>query len=302
MPYDALVVGGSFAGLSAALYIARARREVRVIDAGLPRNRFAAQAHGFFAQDGQDPRGMLATARAQLAAYPTAALSSGTVVDAVRDSDGFRATLADGESLRATTLVLAFGVSDVLPGHEGLKERWGRSVLHCPYCHGTEFANRRLGVLYASERSAHQAMLIAEWGPTTLFLDGHDAPDPATRDALAQRDIAIEPAAVRSLSGPGTSLAAVDLADGRSVPTEALFIAAPTRLNSNISLRLGCAIDDGPFGPLIRTDGDKMTTVPGVYAAGDIARAPHSVAWAVADGATAGTSLHRALVFPPLAA
>lgn len=302
MQRDAIVIGGSFAGLSAATYIARARRSVRVIDAGAPRNRFAAHSHGFFAQDGQQPSAMIETARAQLSAYPTATLSHGNVVDAWATSGGFQLVLASGETAETTKLVLAFGISDVLPSHPGLAERWSKSVLHCPYCHGYEVAGARLGVLYAAECSLHQALLIAEWGPTTLFLDGHAMPDEASHDRLAARGIAIKPTPVRALEGPGEELSSILLADGRGVDCDALFIAAPTRLNSDLAERLGCAIDQGPFGPVIRTGEDKMTTVPGVYAAGDAARAPHSVAWAVSDGVTAGIFLHQSLVFPPEAA
>jgi thioredoxin reductase len=302
MHHDAIVIGGSFAGLSAATYIARARRSVRVIDAGAPRNRFAAHSHGFFAQDGQEPHSMIATARAQLASYPNAILSHGTVADARVTPHGFQVALESGETFEAAKLVLAFGVSDVLPQHPGLAERWGKSVLHCPYCHGYEVAGARLGVLYSAERSVHQAMLIAEWGPTTLLLDGHAIPDPSTCGKLAERGIAIEPAPLQTLEGASTSLSSLVLSDGRRIAMDALFIAAPTRLNSDLAKRLGCAIDDGPFGPLIRTGPDKMTTVPGVYAAGDIARAPHSVTWAASDGVTAGVFLHQSLVFPTLAA
>lgn len=302
MHHDAIVIGGSFAGLSAATYIARARRSVRVIDAGAPRNRFAAHSHGFFGQDGQDPRVMIETARAQLASYPNATLSNGTVVDARVAPHGFQVALKSGQTFEATKIVLAFGVSDILPQHPGLAERWGKSVLHCPYCHGYEFAGARLGVLHSAERSVHQAMLISEWGPTTLLLDGHAMPDPSTCAELEKRGITIEPAPVQALEGTGTSLSSLVLSDGRRIALEALFIAAPTRLNSNLAERLGCAIDDGPFGALVRTGPDKMTTVAGVYAAGDIARVPHSVTWAASDGVTAGVFLHQSLVFPALAA
>lgn len=301
MRHDAIIIGGSFAGLSAATYIARARRSVHVIDAGAPRNRFAAHSHGFFAQDGQQPGVMIETARVQLSAYPTATLTQGEVVDAQTIPGGFHVLLSSGETLEATKLVLAFGIADVLPSHPGLKERWGKSVLHCPYCHGYEVAGARLGVLYAAERSLHQAQLIAEWGPTTLFLDGHDLPDASAHAALTARGITIEPAPVQALDGPHSDLA-IRLGDGRHIGLDALFIGAPTRLNSDLAERLGCAIDDGPFGPVIRTGPDKMTTVPGVYAAGDAARAPHSVAWAVSDGVTAGIFLHQSLVFPAQAA
>lgn len=297
MRHDAIVIGGSFAGLSAATYIARGRRSVAVIDAGSPRNRFADHSHGFLTQDGSDPHTMLKTARAQLAAYAEFLHVEATAVDARSVDGGFAVVLDNGETLEATKLVLAYGITDILPLMPGLAERWGRNVLHCPYCHGYEFAGQRLGVLQMAPHSAHQAMLIAEWGPTTLFLDGKDMPDTATRDELSRRGVSIEPTAVRSLEGEDSEPVRLAFADGRDASVDALFIAAPTRLTSDLAQRLACAIDDGPLGPIVRTDADKMTTVPGIYAAGDIARAPHSVTWAASDGVTAGVALHRSLVF-----
>ncbi|KAA0113250.1 NAD(P)/FAD-dependent oxidoreductase [Methylobacterium sp. P1-11] len=301
MPFDAIVVGGSFAGLSAATYIARGRRSVCVIDTGSPRNRFAAASHGFFGQDGSDPRAMIAQARAQLATYPQVTFVAGEATDACVGED-FTVTLATGETLHAARLVLAHGISDVLPDLPGLAQRWGKSVLHCPYCHGYEFAERKLGVLAVSPLSAHQALLIAEWGPTTLYLDGGAMPDEATCARLVQRGIEIEPAALAALSGPGETLSGAHLTDGRTVAIDALYLAPRSRLNGPLAERLGCVLDEGPFGPVIRTDAAKLTTVVGVYAAGDIARAPHSVSWAVADGVTAGVSVHQSLAFAGLAA
>ncbi|MGE0237681.1 MAG: NAD(P)/FAD-dependent oxidoreductase [Parvibaculaceae bacterium] len=297
MHHDALIIGGSFAGLSAALYIARARRSVAVIDSGSPRNRFAAHSHGFLTQDGSAPDAMLATARAQVAAYSTSRLHMGEAVGVERKPDGFAVTLATGDVLESTALVLAFGISDELPSIPGLAERWGRSVLHCPYCHGFEFSGRRLGVLAVSPLSAHQVMLIAEWGPTTFYLNGTAAPDAAALVELEKRGIAIEPQAVRALHGEGTSLSAIELADGRMSAVDALFLGPRNHLNSDIAQRLGCDTEELPLGRIIRTDAQKMTTVPGVYAAGDITRGAHSVTFACADGVTAAIGVHRALVF-----
>ena len=297
MRHDAIIIGGSFAGLSAAMYIARARRSVCIIDTGSPRNRFAAHSHGFFAQDGSNPLTMLATARSQVAAYPTAAFIAGQALSAVGEPDGFSVTLATGDVLESAKLVLAFGVSDELPAIPGLAERWGTSVLHCPYCHGFEVSGQRLGVLHVSPRSLHQAMLIAEWGPTTLYLNGVSEPDAASLAQLQKRWIAIEPAPVRALHGDGAQLSAIELVDGRTSGVDVLYLGPRTRLNSDIAQQLGCALDEGIFGSIIRTDDAKMTAVSGVYAAGDITRSAHNVTWASADGVTAGMAVYRSLVF-----
>lgn len=295
MRYDAIIIGGSFAGLSAAMYVARARRTVLIIDAGSPRNRFAAHSHGFFAQDGSEPGAMLAAARAQVAAYPTVSFVDGEAVSAAKEADGFSVTLASGEVVQGSRLVLAFGISDELPAIPGIAERWGKSVIHCPYCHGYEFSGQRLGVLKLSEMSLHQAMLIAEWGPTTLYLNGDPGPDAETLAQLRERGVRIEPAPVRELHGEGAI--AIELGDGRTSEVDALYIGTRTRLNSDIAQQLGCESDEGVWGSIIRTDEWKATTVPGVFAAGDITRSAHNVTWASADGVTAGVALHRSLVF-----
>jgi thioredoxin reductase len=245
---------------------------------------------------------MIAAARAQLEAYPTVRTIAGEASTARASLGGFEVTLADGEALTAAKLVLAFGISDILPELPGLPERWGRSVLHCPYCHGFEYGGRRLGVLQTMPMSAHQALLIADWGPTTFYLNGGDMPDADMRAKLARRGVTIEPAPIAALHGEGVALSSLLLKDGREAPIDALYLAPHSRLNSTVAEQLGCALDDGPFGPVIRTDAAKLTSVPGVYAAGDAARAPHNASWAAADGVTAGVSLQQSLVFEPLAA
>lgn len=297
MRHDAIIIGGSFAGLSAALYIARARRSVCIVDTGLPRNRFAEHSHGFFAQDGSSPRAMLATARSQLAAYPTVTFVEGEATSATKSGDGFSVTLRSGQVVDGVRLVLAFGISDELPTIPGLAERWGTSVLHCPYCHGYELSGQRLGVLYVAAKSFQQAMLIAEWGPTMLYLNGATEPDAAVRTELARRGVAIEPAPVIALHGDGRGLSSIELTDGRTSGLDALYLAPHTRLNSPIAQALGCELEAAPLGQVVRVDAERMTTVPGVYAAGDITRGAHTVTWATADGVTAGLAVHRSLVF-----
>lgn len=296
MKHDAIIVGGGFAGLAAATYLARARRNVRVIDTGKPRNRFADASHGFLGHDGSDPRQILAIGRKQLLAYPTVELIEAEASWARTGGNGFSVILSSGEEIEARKLILAFGLRDELPDLPGLQERWGKTVLHCPYCHGIEFSEQELGVLYRAPMSVHQASLIAEWGPTTLYLNGAEL---AVEDAatLAARGVKVEPAVVAGLVGENCALSAVELEDGRRSAIAALYVAPRSCFTSPLAEQLGAEIDQGPLGPVMRTDADKMTSVPGLYAAGDIARVPHSVSGAVADGVTAGTSAHRALVF-----
>lgn len=304
--YDVIVVGGSFAGLSAAMQLVRARRRVLVVDAGRPRNRFSRASHGFLGQDGRSPAAILETARAQVLIYPTAKLRTDEVTHAARRGGSFELALASGTTASARRLVLATGIVDELPDLPGLRERWGTTVLHCPYCHGYEVADGRLGVLAVGEASIHQALLLPDWSAdVTLFTNGAFEPTAAHRDALATRGVRIEPRLLAGLVGDGPALVGVRLRGsdggpegGEVVALDALFTASRTSMASPLAEQLGCAFDDGPFGPVIRTDAKKETTVPGVYAAGDAARAPHNATWASADGVTAGVSAHQSLALP----
>lgn len=296
MNVDAIVVGGSYAGLSAAMQLARARRSILVIDAGQPRNRFAAAGHGFFGQDGRAPAAILATGREQVLAYPTVQLLDGEVASAARAGDGFVLTLADGSQHSASRLVLATGVSDELPAVPGLAERWGISVLHCPYCHGYEVAGGQLGML-ASFPSIHTAMILPDWGPTTLFVNGAFEPDQEQLTALASRGVTVEKAPVAGILGDVPGISGVELADGRIIPIDALFTNSRLRLASPLVEQLGCALAEGPLGPVVVTDDLQATSVPGVYAAGLDARSMHNATLASAAGVMAGTAAHQSLVF-----
>lgn len=294
--FDVIVVGGSFAGLSAAMQLARARRKVLLVDAGLPRNRFADASHGFLGQDGKAPARIIQEAACQVAAYPTVEMARGEVLAARPAPGGFAVTLAGGRNALARRLILATGVTDVLPDLPGLKERWGASVLHCPYCHGYEHRDRPLGVLASHPMSAHQAALIPDWGPTTLFTQGQFEPDEEQRALLEARGVVIERSPVVALLGDAPDLEAARLADGRTVALHGLFVAPAQRMASPLAEALGCAFDDGPLGPIIRTDAFKATTVPGVFAAGDAARPMQNATLASADGVLAGVGAHHSLV------
>jgi thioredoxin reductase len=297
MQHDAIVIGGSFAGLEAATYLARGMRTVSVIDSGSPRNRFAAHSHGYLSRDGASPRDILAAAREQVAAYPSVQFVNGSAVAALPVDDGFTVRTSDGSELNGKRLVLAFGISDLLPDIPGIADGWGKTVNHCPYCHGYEFGSSPRGVLHLSEYSSHQARIIREWGPTTYFLNGAFV-ESDTLTELTKLGITIVPDPVDRLVGDGNQLEGVQLADGRVINVAALYVMPRTILNSDIATQLGCEMETGPQGPIVRTDEFRATTVPGVYAAGDIVRAMHSITLAAADGMMAGTALHRSLFMP----
>lgn len=294
MKYDVIVVGGSYAGMAAALQLVRARRRVLVIDAGRRRNRAATHAHGFIGQEGVDPGVIARTARAQLEAYPTLAWLDGEVIEASGERDDFVVRTRDGATHRARRLVFATGVADELPDVAGLAERWGTSVFHCPYCHGYELDNGDIGVIAAGPMSIHQAQLLPEWGTVTFFPNGLLELDEQAVRGLHDRGVAVESAPIVRIDGH----ADVVLADGRRLAFAGLFTAPRNAPSTPVAERMGCAPEDSGMGTQLRTEASKETSIPGVFACGDAARAPHSISLAVGDGAWAGAQVHRSLVWP----
>ncbi len=292
MDFDAIIIGGSYAGLSAALQLARARRRILIVDGGLRRNRFAGHSHGFLTQDGEDPAAIAAKARAQIMNYPTVTWIEGTAEKAQKQDQGFAVSI-DRQQYTATAVVLAMGVKDHLPSIPGLAERWGRSVFHCPYCHGYELDQGPIGVVAVSSMSLHHGLMLPDWGPTTLLLNKAFEPDDAAMQQLAARGTAVEAATIQSIEGH----ADVVLDGGRTLSFAGLFTMPRTQILTPLAEDLGCALEDGPMGRFIQTDAMKQTTVSGVFACGDAARAAGSVALAVGDGAMAGAAAHRHLMF-----
>jgi thioredoxin reductase len=291
------IIGGSYAGLSAALQLARARRDVTVVDAGLRRNRFVDEAggtaHGFLSRDGVAPGAIAAEARVQLLRYPTVRWLEGLAEDA-RQIDGGHFAFRVGEcTVEAARLVLATGVRDELPEIPGLAERWGRSIFHCPYCHGYELEAGPIGIIAASEMAQHHAIMLPDWGTPTLFLNDAYRPSDEDLAAFARRGTRVEAAPIVRIEG----VADVVLADGRTLSMNGLFTQPRTHIASPIAAQLGCALVEGPMGAVIQVDAMQQTSVPNVFACGDAARATGNVAMAVADGAMAGVAAHRSTMF-----
>jgi len=293
---DVIIVGGGYAGMTAALQLARARRKVLVVDAAVRRNRFAGAAHGFLGYDGAAPDQLWATACDQLLAYPAAAYVEGEATQAEQSAEGIEVALSSGARLRAKKLIVASGVEDMLPDLPGLKERWGSTVLHCPYCHGYETGGGPLGVLAFAPHALHQAELIPDWGATTFFANEKLALTDEDKARLARRGVTVVTGAVAALVGDGAKLDGVKMKDGRLIEVKALFTATPTRVASPIPEQLGCAMEEGPLGAYVSVDAMRQTSRPGVFAAGDMTRPAGNIAFAVADGAMAGVAAHRSLI------
>lgn len=295
MIYDVILAGGSFAGLSAATQLARAQRRILLVDAGKPRNRFAAASHGFLGQDGVAPAQILREGLRQLSAYPTVDFAHDEAVAARATDEGFEVELAQGGHVAARRLVLATGLVDDLP-LASMVPRWGVSVLHCPYCHGYEVRGGQLAVIANVAMASHQAMLLPDWGPTTLFTQGTFEPSADEAAQLAARGIGIERVPVVELLGEAPKTEALRLADGRIVAAQAVFTAPKTRMASPLAEQLGCALEAGLTGPFVQVDAMKQTSVAGVFAAGDAAQPMHNATLASAAGVLAGVSAHRSLV------
>lgn len=291
------VIGGSYAGLSAALQLARARRDVTVVDAGLRRNRFVDRAdgtsHGFLSRDGVAPGAIAAEARRQLLRYSTVQWLDGTAEEATHGDDGHFIFRVGEERVVAARLVLAIGVRDELPAVEGLAERWGRSIFHCPYCHGYEMEAGPIGIIASSELAQHHAIMLPDWGTPTLFLNDSYRPTDDDIAAFARRGTKVEAASIVRIEG----VADVVLADGRTLSMNGLFTQPRTHIASPIAAQLGCTLVEGPMGAFIQVDAMQQTSVPNVFACGDAARGAGNVAMAVGDGAMAGVAAHRSTMF-----
>ncbi len=296
--HDVIIIGGSYAGIAAALQLGRARRSVLVIDAGERRNRFVAASHGFLGQDGLDPAAIAAKGRAEVLRYSTVTWRNATVSEARGVQDAFVVTTSDGEH-RARRIILATGVVDDLPPIAGLAELWGKTVFSCPYCDGYERQLGRLGVLATGPDSAKFAALVSEWageGKMTLFLDGAAEPEGEDLERLEGRGVHIERERVVAAVSAVESME-LRLANGRAAALEGLFLHARTHFKTPFAEQLGCELEAGKLGPMYKTDMMKETTVPGVFACGDAAVPAPSVSYAVADGVRAGTGAHQSLVF-----
>lgn len=292
MVHDVIIVGGSYAGLSAGLQLARARRKVLMIDAGQRRNRFAATSHGFLGQDGQSPNVIAAEGRSQLMEYPTVTWVQDNVITAVVQQGGFSVRTQCNGEFKARRLILATGVVDELPAIEGLQERWGTRVFHCPYCHGYELDQGRIGVLATSALAMHHALMLPDWGTTTLFTNGVFTPDAEQQAQLDRRGVSVESTTVTRISGERADL---ELADGRVIALDGVFTLSRTRI-SPLAAQLGCELADGPTGAYVHTHETRQTSVTGVFACGDTSLAAGSVALAVGEGVRAGVGAHFSLI------
>jgi thioredoxin reductase len=289
--FDAVVVGGGVAGLSAALALGRATRRVLVAACGATRNAPAHAAHNVFTRDGTAPSELLRIGRDELVAYDVA-IRDECATDIRSNDDGYVVALPSGD-VRARGIVLATGVRDLLPEIPGFKELWGTGVFHCPYCHGWEVAGRPLGIYARGEDASHFARLIRGWSrDLILFTDGPTELDADEEQRIRSNGIVVREEPVERLIG-SVGLEAVVLEYGDVIPRAGLFIRPKQELRSDLPHRLGCEMTPGGR---VQADALGRTSVPMVFVAGDAAPGHQSVISAAASGALAGAGLNHDLL------
>ncbi|MFL1904732.1 NAD(P)/FAD-dependent oxidoreductase [Streptomyces tauricus] len=301
--YEVVVVGGGAAGLSAALVLGRARRSVLVIDGGEPRNAPAAHMQGYLTRDGMSPAEFLAVGREEIARYGVE-LVRDLAVDVARDADGeFDVTLGGGRRVHGRRLFVATGLADELPAVPGVAERFGRDVLHCPYCHGWEVRDQAFGVLATTPMGVHQALMVSQWSKdVTLFLHTVAEEELADEDLrrLAAAGVAVVPGEVAGLDVEDDRLTAVRLADGTAHERSVLFVAPRAVPRTGLLEQLGAELQETPFGSYAVVDATGLTSVPGVWAAGNAIGFGEQVVNAASGGYRAGATINGELLFADL--
>lgn len=291
--YDVVVVGGGAAGLSAALVLSRARRRVLVIDVGNPRNAPAAHMHGFLSRDGMPPADLLRVGRAEIVGYD--AEIEHTSVEHAQTAEGtFDVQLGNGRTVVARRMVIATGLRDELPDIPGLRERWAKDVLHCPYCHGWEVRDRRLGVLTdGSSETVKYAQIVRQWSDEIAVFAPVASLSPPDRARLAARGIAIVEGEVAQVRVEDDRLVGVAMADGRTISRDALFVPPRFVPHNDILADLGCDMDEHGW---VTKDPTGLTTTPGVWVAGNVANPRAQVITAAGEGSAAAIAVNADLV------
>lgn len=293
---DVIVVGGGSAGLSAALVLGRVRRRVLVLSGGLPRNAPASASHGFLTRDGASPLELLALARQQLEPYPVQVLDE-QALSAKAVADGFEVVTESGQTFRARRIVLASGVTDLLPDLPGLRQGWGQTVHHCPYCHGWEVRDQRVAVYVpqSADNAYHLSVMLRQLTPhLTLLTAGPHQLTPQQHARLLALGVKLDE---RPLTGWNGSQ--MEFEDGSTIPFEAVFVGPNQQQRSDLAAQLGCAVlGSGPMSGIwlsVQLQSG-LTSVPGIYAAGDLI-GEQWVSFAVASGSRAGAALNAELCF-----
>lgn len=302
-PYDVdvAVIGGGSAGLAASIALARSRRSVAVIDAGSPRNAPAEGAHNVLGHEGISPLELLARGRAEAESYGVR-MVPGRVTGVSGAIDAFAVEVGEGaHRIRARRVLLATGLVDELPKIPGVAEGWGKTVLHCPFCHGWEVRDRRIAIIAREDTLVHHAMLFRQLSEqVTVFLHEVEAPTAEQWEQLAALNVQVVEGRIDRLVVDGTQVRAVEIEGGRSFDTDAVVVAPRFSARTELFESLGGVIESSPLGSSIPTDPRGATAVPGVWAAGNTAQPMAMVGAASASGVMAGAGLHGELAMAEL--
>ena len=292
--FDVVIIGGSYAGLSAAMALGRALKQVLVIDDGQPCNRQTPYSHNFLTQDGTPPVVIASIARQQVQVYKTVQFMDGTAIKATTTIDGFSVQTTQGVVLNAHKLVIATGIHDLLPAIDGLQQCWGISVLHCPYCHGYEVRQETTGILANGEQAFELAKLIYNWtNDLAIFTNGPSTLMPEQLAKLSSRNIKVIEDNIAGLEHIDGYLQNIAFANGTKYGLKALYVRSPFKQHTDIPLQLGCALTEDGY---IQVDALQATTVDGIFACGDNASRMRTVANTVATGTTAGIAASKAII------
>jgi thioredoxin reductase len=293
--FDAIIVGGSYSGLSAGMALGRALRQVLIIDGGKPCNRQTPRSHNFLTQDGNTPNEISRLAKQQVEKYETVVFSNEIVINASKTESGFNVQIESGETFRARKLIFATGVKDIMPGIEGYAECWGISVLHCPYCHGYEVRDERTGILGNGEYAFEFCNLISNWTEDlTLFTNGPSTLTAEQTAKIERHNIRIVENEIGKLEHTNGYLENVVFKDGARLSVKALYTRNPFEQHCTIPAALGCELTDEGY---IRTDFSQKTSVRGIFACGDNTARARTIANAVAMGTAAGMMANKEIVF-----
>ncbi|MBO9151245.1 NAD(P)/FAD-dependent oxidoreductase [Chitinophaga sp. GCM10012297] len=294
--YEAAIVGGSSAGLAAALTLGRFGRRTIVFDTGAPRNKPAAHAHNFFTRDGEPPAELLRIAREQLQPYPSVELQQLSIATAEKTTHGFLLTALSGERFETRKIIIATGVKDILPAIEGLQELWGESIFHCPYCHGWEIKGEPVAIIANGDNAWHFAQIVSQLNKDITFLTNGPSALSSEQTGKLQRKgfstIEIPIASVQKEKENGGIR--ITFADGSSIHKTAAYYRGETlQYHNEIAKQLGCELSG--MGSVV-VNFMYETTVPGVFAAGDVSHDRlHQVSMAAAGGHAAAGSCNGQL-------
>jgi thioredoxin reductase len=292
--YDVIIIGGSYAGLSAAMALGRSLRRVLIIDSGKPCNRQAPQAHNFITQDGQTPKQITDKAKEQVLAYKTVHFYPGIAVSGKQINNGFEVETDKGESFGGRKLLFATGIVDEMPAIPGFAECWGISALHCPYCHGYEVSGTTIGLLVNGDIGYDFCKLISNWSKNLIvFTNGKSSFTDEQASKLHSKGFQIVEKIISAFEHKNGYIQQVLFQDGSKQAITAMFARLGFSQHSEIPVQLGCLVTDQG---LIQVDDFQKTTVSGVFAAGDNTMLFRAVALAAAAGSKAGAFLNKELI------